>query len=219
MKRKLTSLIMALCVIAATMLPAAEAHATSLDKTKTSVKIGKTTSVNIINNTQGSVAWSVEDGSILDIVGQDAGHAEVRGKKIGTTDLIAETDWWTYRCEITVIKPKKRVVYKEDGVTVTVTGATIDDYDNGQILLNIKNNTGKTISVWADDVSLNGKMMNDDIVCSVAPKKQANDEIECYSSYMNKNKIKDIKSAGFKLEIRNKNLDILSTSKHIKVKF
>ena len=43
------------------MLPVVETHATNLDKTEEILKIGKTMSVNLLNNDEGSVIWRVED--------------------------------------------------------------------------------------------------------------------------------------------------------------
>ncbi len=49
------------CIVIATMLPVVETHATNLDKTEEILKIGKTMSVNLLNNDEGSVIWRVED--------------------------------------------------------------------------------------------------------------------------------------------------------------
>lgn len=102
---------------------------------------------------------------------------------------------------------------------MSVTGVTIDEYGSAQILCNVKNSTGKTIKVYANEVTLNGYMMSDSMLGTVAPKSQIKGGIECYESYLKKNKIKNIKSAGFILQITNSNYKTLAESNRIKVKF
>lgn len=216
--KKLATLAITLSIFTALSVPAT-ADATELDKQEETIAIGGVTSVNILGNDEGSVTWSVKDPSMLDIIEQDAGHVAVRGKKIGTTDIIAKTDWWSYDCQVCVIKPKNRVVYKGNGITAKVTGLTVDSYGDTQIMFNIKNSSGKKITAYAEDVSINGYMVNEGSIGEVSPKNQINDNLEIYKKYMNKNKITDIKTVQFRLQFFDSGFDKIDESERVKVKF
>ena len=118
-----------------------------------------------------------------------------------------------------MVKPKKRVVYKGNGVTVTATGLTMDEFGDALLMFNIKNNSGDNVYVRAREVSINGYMVTDGYIGKVAPKRKANEELTVYSRYLKKNKIKNIKTAGYTIELYGDDYQTIDESNRIKVKF
>lgn len=99
-------------------------------------------------------------------------------------------------------KPEKvtlaeTVLFEKDGIKVTATGME-EGFMGTSIKVLIENNSDKSITVQAEDCSINGLMIDPMFSAEVAAGKKANDEITFMSSYLKESNITVIKDIEMK---------------------
>ena len=83
------------------------------------------------------------------------------------------------------------VLYDKNGITITAKGLS-DEFLGTALKLNIRNNTGKSITVQARSTSVNGYMIDPLLSADVASGKQANATMTFMSSNLSDNDITKI---------------------------
>ena len=95
---------------------------------------------------------------------------------------------------------EKTVLLDKDGIRVTATGLTEEEWMGPEISVLIENNTDRPITVQALDVSINGIMVSPLFFCDVAAGKKSNETIDFYQNDLDNMGISTIQSIELKLE-------------------
>ena len=95
---------------------------------------------------------------------------------------------------------EKTVLLDKDGILVTATGLTEEEWMGPEISVLIENNTDRPITVQALDVSINGIMVSPLFFCDVAAGKKSNETIDFYQTDLDNMGISTIQSIELKLE-------------------
>ena len=217
MRKNLPAAAVILCILAAFFLivPVHTARAFDLNRDALDLKVGETYTVNAVPVAQDMpVTWTIRNREVAEITWADNSHAIVRGRKMGETELVARTKWGgRYVCNITVFKPKNRVLYKKGGVTIKTTGASITDYREGRLRISIRNTTKKTVAIYYKKMTINGHYIGDGYVCDVPRQAQVRENIICSFKKMKSYDIKNIRRARLVIQVRDVSYEKLGSKK------
>lgn len=92
-------------------------------------------------------------------------------------------------------------LFDQDGIKVTATSLTIDDWMGPEVNVLIENNTTQPITVQVREVSMNGAMVSSVFSCDVAAGKKANDSISFIKNELENIGINTIQQIEFRLHI------------------
>lgn len=95
---------------------------------------------------------------------------------------------------------EETVLLDQDGIRVTATGFTSEEWIGPEISVLIENNTDRSITLQALDVSVNGIMISPVFFCDVAAGKKSNETIAFYQTDLDNMGISSIQSIDLKLE-------------------
>ncbi len=84
-------------------------------------------------------------------------------------------------------------IYDKNGVKIVVIGLDEEGWLGPEMYMYIENNTKKNISIYAEDLSVNGFMIDGYFSSSLPAGKKIIDELTFYSSDLKENEIKEIK--------------------------
>ncbi len=113
------------------------------------------------------------------------------------------------------------VIYDKGGIKITYMGMEADSLNVGtDIKLMFENKSSNDVSITVDDFSVDGYSINAPAFVEVGAGKKANDSIEMFDSYLEKNGLSydTVKEAEFKLSIINKNTYESVNTDTIKIK-
>lgn len=96
---------------------------------------------------------------------------------------------------------ERTVLLDKDGIRVTATGLTEEEWIGPEISVLIENDTDRPITMQALDVSVNGIMISPLFFCDVAAGKKSNETIEFYQADLDNAGISTIQSVELKLEV------------------
>lgn len=222
MRKNLTAAAVFLCTLAAIIIiaPVKTVQAFQLNRDALDLKVGGNYTVDAVPGAQDiPVTWMIRNREVAEITWADNNRAVVRGKKMGETELVARTKWGgRYVCNITVFKPKNRVLYKKGGVTIKTTGASITDYREGRLRLSIRNTTKKTVALYYKKMTINGHYIGDGYVCDIPRQAQVKENIICSYKKMKSYDIKNIRRARLVIQIRDVSYEKLG-SKRVNIRY
>ena len=95
---------------------------------------------------------------------------------------------------------ERTVLLDKDGIRVTATGLTSEEWIGPEISVLIENDTDRAITMQALDVSVNGIMLSPMFYCDVAAGKKSNEMIAFYQSDLDSAGISTIQSVELRIE-------------------
>ena len=107
------------------------------------------------------------------------------------------------------------VVLDDVGIKITVTGFEIDSFFGPKVKFLIENNSDKNLNILANDVSVNGYMVDGALAETIAAGKKANSEMFFKDSDLEDAGIETITDIGFSLYIFDDNFDEYYESEQI----
>ncbi len=137
----------------------------------------------------------------------DAAAAESKASSSGTeSSAAAGNDVTESRYQaftFTDVTVKNTEIYNKDGVTVTTTGFTIEDYYGPSLNIQIVNNSDHDIAASVAEASVNGYMLYGQLWETVVAGKMANSQIYLPETYLEDAQISTIMEIEFRLVLEN----------------
>ncbi len=111
-------------------------------------------------------------------------------------------------------------IYDKNGIKIIVLGLNESGWLGPEMYMYIENNTKRNISIYTENVSVNGFMISDFFSSGVLAGKKNIDELTIYTSDLEENDIKKIEEVEFSLRVRDSDsYDTIINTDPLKVEF